>query len=503
MELWRDRRREEILTATSLSKTYGDTTVLNGVDLTIREGEVRALLGANGAGKSTLIKIISGTIQATSGRFSVVGRELRSPCPLDAARAGVATLHQELAIAPGLTVAENVFLGRDVASSFGIVRWKRLNEMAAAVFDELGFSIDVRADAANATPIEQTMTALARALSQESPLLILDEPTASLTDSEVQELFAAVRRLQARDVGVLYVSHRLEEVFALADTYTILRDGVKVSEGLVKDTNIDEIIASMAGRRVGDVFAEKGQPTESVVLRVDDLSSRGLRSASFNLHRGEILGIAGLAGAGRSELVRTIAGAQRCQGGTITLRGKPFVPSNIGDAQRQGVVLVPEERRREGLLPDSIRRNLNATTIGRHVAMRGVVSNKDENSHAQRLWTSYDIRGSGLGQAVLRLSGGNQQKVVLAKFLALDPSVVLLDEPTRGVDVSTKAEIYRLVRGRADEGASVVVVSSELPELLGLCHRVAVMHEGQLLQVFDVSSVTEQELLAACYGRAA
>ena len=495
--------RPEALSARALSKVYGDTTVLNGVDLTIKEGEVRAVLGANGAGKSTLIRIISGTIQATSGRFFVAGRELTNPTPLEAAKAGVATLHQELAIAPGLSVAENVFLGRGVASSCGIVRWKRLNAMAAAVFDELGFPIDVTADAANATPIEQTMTALARALSQDSPLLLLDEPTASLTDSEVQELFKAVRRLRARAVGVLYISHRLEEVFALADTYSILRDGIKVSDGLVEETTIDEVIAEMAGRRIDEVFAEKGQPTHSVVLRVEDLNSRGVLSASFDLCRGEILGIAGLAGAGRSELVRTIAGAQRRYSGTITLRGEPFVPSDVGEAQRQGVVLVPEERRREGLLPDSIRRNLNATTIGRHVTLRGVVSNRAENSNAQALWNSYDIRGSGLTQAVLRLSGGNQQKVVLAKFLALDPLVVLLDEPTRGVDVSTKAEIYRIIRARASAGSSVVVVSSELPELLGLCHRVAVMHEGQLSETFDTSSVSEHELLAACYGRAA
>lgn len=492
-----------VLKTSALTKRYDDTTVLDSVDLTVASGEVRALLGENGAGKSTLIKIVSGSVRATEGTFTVLGRELDAPTPQAAAEAGVATLHQELAIAPGLSVAENVFLGRPVASTVGVVRWKRLRSMARAVFDELGFDIDVTRDAGASTPIEQTMTALARALSQQAPLLILDEPTASLTHAEVNDLFAAVRRLQSHGTAILYVSHRLDEVFELADTYTILRDGKRVAEGDISATDIDRVITAMAGRRIDDVFPPKGGPTDKAVLSVRDLRSRGLHHASLDLHKGEIFGIAGLAGAGRSELIRTISGLQRSHSGSMSLDGKAFRPSSARAAQGRGVVLVPEERRHEGLIPDSTARNLNVTTIGRHVTACGLISTRRELAHAADQWDRYDIRGRGLGQDVLRLSGGNQQKVVLAKFLDLDPEVILLDEPTRGVDVSTKAQIYRLITARADEGAAVVVVSSELPELLGICHRISVMHQGRLSRTFDASTITEQELLAACYGRAA
>lgn len=492
-----------VLDARGVTKVYGDATVLRDVHLSIAPGEVHALLGENGAGKSTFIKIISGCVKATRGSFLVSGDELADPTPHSAAEAGVSTLHQELAIAPGLSVAENVFLGRGSGSSWGIVRWRRLNKMAELVFEDLGFPIDVTTDAGLASPIQQTMTALARALSQEAPLLVLDEPTASLTDSEVSELFAVVRRLQERGVGVLYVSHRLEEVFALADTYTILRDGEKVTGGLISDTNISGVITAMSGRRIDDVFPPRVEPKEAVRLSVEGLESRGVKNASFDLHEGEILGIAGLAGAGRSELVRTIAGAQRRHAGSMILDDERHAPKDAAAAQRHGVVLVPEERRAEGLLPDSIARNLNATTIDRHVVTPGIVSARRENGHAENLWATYDIRGSGTEQDALRLSGGNQQKVVLAKFLALDPQVIILDEPTRGVDVATKAEIYHLIAARAEAGASVIVVSSELPELLGLCNRIAVMHEGRLSAVFDASSVTEPELLSVCYGQAA
>lgn len=490
------------LSLRGLTKQYGDAIVLSNVDMDIAPGEVRALLGENGAGKSTTIKIISGVVRPTAGTIAVVGAPLSISSARDADQHGISTLHQELAIAPGLSVAENVSLGRSAGKRFGLVRWRELNRIAREVFHDLDFDIDVTRDASELSPIGKTMTSIARALSFDAKVLILDEPTASLTDSETEQLLTVVERVAQRGVAVLYVSHRLNEVFRVADTFTILRNGEVVEHGNIDDVTTDHVITAMSGRAIDSVFPKRQHRPERTGVSVRKLHGHGVAPISFDVGEGEILGIAGLAGAGRSELLGMLAGARRRRGGTVELFGEVYDPRTVRQAHRRGVVLVPEERRSEGLLPDTVERNLVITTLGRH-AIAGVMKPGAERRHAQQQWDTYDVRGSSLTQDALRLSGGNQQKIVLAKYLALEPRLILLDEPTRGVDVGTKAEIYRLISERAAAGASVILVSSELPEVLGLCDRIAVLHEGQLNGVFGATTVTEAELLAACYGKAA
>jgi ABC-type sugar transport system ATPase subunit len=464
------------LSLRGLTKTYGEATVLNNVDIDVAPGEVRALLGENGAGKSTTIKIVSGVVRATAGSVSVDGRAVSSQNPRDADRAGIATLHQELAIAPGLSVAENVSLGRSGGKRFGLVRWRELNRIAREVFDELSYVVDVTRDAAELSPIGKTMTSIGRAISLDAKVLILDEPTASLTDAETEQLLAVVKRVADRGVAVLYVSHRLNEVFRIADTYTILRNGELVEDGRIDQVDVDHVITTMSGRAIDSVFPPRVGRGAETAVSVRGLHGHGVGPLSFDVGVGEIFGIAGLAGAGRSEVLAMLAGARTPRGGSVELFGKGYSVRSVSAAHRRGVVLVPEERRSEGLLPDTVQRNMTITTLGRH-ATAGVMSSAAERRYAQQQWDTYDVRGSSLSQDAMRLSGGNQQKIVLAKFLSLEPRLILLDEPTRGVDVGTKSEIYRLVAERASAGASVIVVSSELPELLGLCHRIAVIHE--------------------------
>ncbi|CAN5857967.1 sugar ABC transporter ATP-binding protein [soil metagenome] len=492
-----------VLSVEGVAKSYGDARVLAIDDLQVRAGEVHALLGENGAGKSTLTKIVAGVVTPDRGRVTLAGRTLRLGSPRAAMTSGVSTLFQELATVPGLTVAENVFLGRAVPSRWGVVRWAALERAANELFEGLGQSIDVRLDVERLSAVERTMTALARALSQESRLLVLDEPTAALTEAETTEVFAVIRRLRSRGVAILYVSHRLEEVFSIADRYTVLRNGRRVSGGDVRDTTVSNVIASMAGRPIDAVFPSWTSAPGAVLLEVDGLTGRQISDVSLVVRAGEVLGIAGLAGSGRSELLRILVGASPSRAGRILLEGRPFAPGSPGKAHRNGVALVPQERRSQGLIPDTVERNLNASTIDRHALGSLLMRPRRERSHARSLWQEFHLRGRGPHQDVLTLSGGNQQKVVLARTVALRPRLLLLDEPTRGVDVSTKSEIYRLIRAQAAAGRAVIIVSSELPEIMGLSDRIIVLHEGRVSGRVDRGALTEEGLLHLCYGRPA
>lgn len=492
---------DAVVSVHDLTKRYGGTTVLDGVSLAIAPGEIRALLGENGAGKSTLIKILSGVVRADGGHVEVNGVPVELHRPADAVSHGIATLHQELSIVPGLSVAENIVLGHPYPSRLGRIRWRELDRRAGAMLDLLGQSLPLRADVDSLSPVGKTMTAIARALSHDARLLILDEPTAALTDQETNQLFTTMARLRHQGVGILYVSHRLEEVMQVCDTYTVLRNGVKVAEGLLAQVSIPEIIQAMAGREVGSAEASARGASGPVVLAASGLTGRRVHDVSFEVHAGEVLGVAGLAGSGRSELLRMIAGAQRRRGGTLSVEQQSYAPGSITEAQRRGVVLVPQERRHDGLLPDSVERNANVTTDHRHTWGGVVMRRQRARRHAGDLVANMKVRHQSLDQQVLTLSGGNQQKVVLGKFLALDPRVLLLDEPTRGVDVATKAEIYQLVRQRAEQGMAAVVVSSELPELLTWCDRVMVLVDGHQVATVDPTTTSEDRLLHACYGR--
>jgi ABC-type sugar transport system ATPase subunit len=489
-----------VLRARGLTKRYGDATVLDHVDLDVGAGEVRALLGENGAGKSTLIKILAGVVRPDAGAVEIDGRPVVLHDARSSQAAGIATLHQELQIVPGLSVAENVLLGHRGHQRLGVVRWRSLEARAAELLGLLDQDLDPRREASSLSPVEQTMVAIARALSHDARLVVLDEPTASLTDTETAHLFVAVHRLRDRGVGVLYVSHRLAEVKALCDTCTVLRNGRLVAEERVADVGVDELITAMAGRPFEALFPGRGVPG-AVAASVEGVGGRRCRRVDLEVRSGEILGVAGLAGSGRSELLRIMAGRQRPRHGRVVVGGEVLAPGGggVAGAVRAGVAMVPQERKAEGIVPDSIERNVNLSRLGR-LARMGVLSPRRSAEHARRRADEIDVRRQSLEQDVTTLSGGNQQKVVLARVLSTGPALLLLDEPTRGVDVGTKSEIYHLIRARTDSGAAVVVVSSELPELLGWCDRIAVMHEGRLVTVVDAATTDERTLLSWCYG---
>jgi ABC-type sugar transport system ATPase subunit len=493
-----DASATPVLDAHGLTKQYGDATVLRDVDLRIQPGEVRALLGENGAGKSTLIKILAGVVKADGGSFAVNGQLVIASDARSSQAAGIATLHQELQIVPGLSVAENVLLGHRTHSRLGKVTWRSMEQRAAELLGRVGQSVDPKQEASSLSPVQQTMVAIARALSRDARLVILDEPTASLTDTEAEQLFEAVKRLRTDGVGVLYVSHRLAEVKALCDTFTVLRNGEKVSEGMMEAVSISELIASMAGRPFDALFPTRATHIGEALLEARSLTGRRIRDVNLVLHEREILGIAGLAGSGRSELLRMLAGIQPHRSGAITLHRDP-VPRSVSARLSSGIAMVPQERKAEGVLPDTIERNINASVLSLFASI-GIVRQRSAADHALRRADELHVRRRSMSQDTLTLSGGNQQKVVLARMLATDPKVMLLDEPTRGVDVGTKSEIYSLIRAKTNDGSAAIVVSSELPELLGWCDRIAVVHEGRLVGVADAAATHERELLAWCYG---
>lgn len=492
---------DNLLTLNKVTKSFNGTVVLSEVDLILNPGEIRALLGENGAGKSTLIKVLAGVHQADSGHIIInnVQRELRNP--RQSSLSGIATVHQEIMITPGLSVAENVLLGSKIPTKFGKVDWKKINEIALKYFSDLGQSLDVNQPIEDLSAVQMTMTAIARALCLDAKVLILDEPTAALTDSEVSQIFAVMKKLRDRGLGIIYVSHRLKEVFQIADTYTVLRNGIKVEEGDVSKTSISQLVNLMAGREISSVFQDRQLVESKVILNVTNLSARKIKGINFNLGVGEILGIGGLAGSGRSEILRVIAGAQRRFSGEIELNDKKYAPRSIPSAHHQHVVLVPQERRHDGLIPGSILSNIVISILGRLSILGVLVVSRKERKIGKAAWEKFNIRGKSLSQDIFTLSGGNQQKVVLAKFLALGPKLLLIDEPTKGVDVATRSEIYRILAQLGANGVSIIVVSSELSELIAISNRILIMREGRQVIILKSSETSESKALLACYGR--
>ncbi|CCH88334.1 Ribose import ATP-binding protein rbsA [Modestobacter italicus] len=491
------------LEAVGISKHFDGVFALNGAELSVRPGEIHALLGENGAGKSTLVKVLTGVHTPDSGRILRSGEEVEFANVRVANHAGIVALYQELSIIPTISVAENILLGDQTPSRGGIVQWSRLRRRAQEQLDRLHQRIPLRQLAGELSPVQQTMVSFARALANDAQVLILDEPTASLTDTEITELFAVLRSLRASGVAIVYVSHRLEEVFELCDRITIMRNGETVLTKDVVDSTIDEVISTMVGRSPGELFPDRGTATSTVALTVEGLSGRRVQDVSFTAHRGEVVGIGGLAGAGRSELLRILAGAQKHVSGSITVAGTRL-PHSAGVARTldAGMALVPEERRSQGvILSATIQDNIALANIAT-VSSLGMVSGGRIADITRRGMSDLQVKARSPHQPVGELSGGNQQKVVLAKMLARNPAVLLMDEPTRGIDVGTKAEIYRLIRRLAATGTTVIAVSSELPELIGMSDRVLIMHEGRISGEARSEDADEELLLAYCYGKA-
>jgi ABC-type sugar transport system ATPase subunit len=491
------------LEARDIVKRFDGVHALNGAQLSVRPGEIHALLGENGAGKSTLIKVLTGIYAPDAGTLWRNGEEVEFHNVRVANRAGVSALYQELSIIPSLSVAENILLGDQTPSSGGIVQWRALRRRARQQLDRIHQRIPLGRLAGELSPVQQTMVAFARALATDARVLILDEPTASLTDTEIKELFTVLRSLRDEGVAILYVSHRLEEVFELCDRLTVMRNGETIMTKDVADSHIDEVISNMVGRPGGELYPDRTTATDEVALTVEGLDGRRVRDVSFTAFKGEVLGIGGLAGSGRSELMRILSGAQKHTGGTITV-GSTTLPhsAGVGKALDAGIALVPEERRTQGvILGTTIRDNIALANIPA-VSSFGIVSGARISDIVSKGMGDLKIKARSQHQAVGELSGGNQQKVVLAKMLARRPKVLLMDEPTRGIDVGTKAEIYRLIRELAAGGTTVVAVSSELPELIGMSDRVLIMHEGRISGEVAAAEADEEVLLAYCYGKA-
>lgn len=499
---------ESLLQMRGIVKTFPGVRALDGVDLDVRAGEVQCLLGQNGAGKSTLIKVLSGAHQPDSGSIIWRGEQVRIANPMAAMRLGVATVYQELDLVDGLSVAENIFLGHELTAA-GFSRHGRTEEAAAALLDRLGHpEISPATEVGRLSAAGKQLVSMARALSHDVQLMIMDEPSAVLDQEEVARLFRVIENLTDSGVAVVYISHRLEEIRQVGDRVTVLKDGRTVATDLpAAQTPTSELTRRMTGREVEYVFPDRPGVAESapVVLDVSGLAQRGMFApVDFQVRQGEIVGLAGLVGSRRSEILETVFGVRRPTSGSAAVDGKRLRPGSVRAAVAAGVGLSPEERKSQGLvLHEAIYRNVSLATL-RRFTRGGFVNRADERASAAELTSSLDVRPRDVDRAVGTLSGGNQQKVVLARWLLRECRVLLLDEPTRGVDVGARTELYALVRRLADTGVAIVLVSSELPEVLGLADKVLVLREGQPVHTGPADEIDEHRVLdLVMEGRAA
>ncbi|HYF91595.1 MAG TPA: sugar ABC transporter ATP-binding protein [Symbiobacteriaceae bacterium] len=484
-------------------KRFPGVNALTGVDFTLHAGEIHSLLGENGAGKSTLMKVLGGLYQPEAGEICVGGQAVTIDSPSRATELGIGFIHQELHLAGHLTVAENIFLGQPpVKGPLRRIDWAAMRLGARAVLERLGTQINPDTQVDELSVGNRQMVEIAKALSLNARVLIMDEPTAALTEAESERLAGVVRSLAADGVAIVYISHRLEEIFRLCQSVTVLRDGQLVGTCKVAEVTPDRLITMMVGRALTERFPKVETTPGDLLLEVSGLTIPGLfRDVSFALHRGEILGVAGLMGAGRTEVMRAVAGVDRPGAGTVTLGGQPLPPGNPAVAIAKGLVLVPEDRKKQGLLTDrSVRENTSLAVL-RSLTRGGLLRGDRERAMVDRFIADLGIRTPNREQSVTLLSGGNQQKVVLARWLSTNPRVLILDEPTRGIDVGAKAEIYKLMGRLVQEGMGIILVSSELPEVLGLSDRILVMHKGRLTGEFRRHEADQEQIMRAATGR--
>ncbi|MCO6511241.1 MAG: xylose ABC transporter ATP-binding protein [Aridibacter famidurans] len=505
-----DTDQRPLLEMRLITKEFPGVKALDEVTFDLCEGEFHALVGENGAGKSTLMKVLSGVYPYGdySGEILIEGAEARFHDVGDAERAGIAIIFQELSLVKELTVAENIFLGREPAR-FGIIDRLRLYREASNLLSDLGLRIDPRAEVGDLGIGQQQLVEIAKALSQEAKILVLDEPTAALTDTEVETLFGILENLRSRGVGMVYISHKLEEVFRMSDRITVLRDGKTVGTFPAADVVRESVISMMVGREVGDIFPEVTHEFGDTVFEVRDLTSQDpdhpgrmlVDDVSFSVRRGEVLGIAGLMGAGRTDLLMALFGAARGKvTGEVLIEGRRVEIDSPRDAIRNGIGFVTEDRKRYGLvIGQTVRENVTLACLKK--ISGGFFTNRSkERAATERMLEKLNIKAPSVASEAGTLSGGNQQKVVLAKWLLTEPKVLFLDEPTRGIDVGAKQEIYAEINRLAEEGLAIVMVSSELPEVLGLADRVIVLHEGRKTGDFSKSGATPESVMAAATG---
>jgi len=492
-----------ILEMRAISKTFPGVKALNDVNIALFPGEVTALIGENGAGKSTLVKILTGIYQSDEGEIHIDGKPVTFGNAQDAIDHGVTAIHQETVLFDELSVAENIFIGHAPKTSLGLVNWKGVNARALALLHSLESNIDPRTRLKDLSIAQRHLVAIARALSVDARIVIMDEPTAALSRKEVDDLFQIVKRLKAQGKAILFISHKFDEVYEIADNYAVFRDGKAVGSGVLAEISQNDIVRLMVGRSIEHAFPKVDIPLGETVLKVENYSHpTEFRDISFALRKGEILGIYGLVGAGRSEICQSLFGVTRPSGGRLELDGKEIQIRSPGDAIHAGIVYVPEERGRHGaVLQLPIYQNISLPSLGR-TSRSGFLRAAEELALARKYAERFDLRAAALSVPVGTLSGGNQQKVVIGKWLATQPKILILDEPTKGIDIGSKAAVHAFISELAGEGLSIIMVSSELPEILGMSDRVLVMREGLSAGLFERASMSAETLVRAATGNA-
>jgi ABC-type sugar transport system ATPase subunit len=480
-----------------ISKTFPGVKALDDVQFSVNKGEVHALIGENGAGKSTLIKILAGVEVPDHGfKFLFEGQPVNIKQPIDATRLGISVIYQDLSLFPNLSVAENIAIGRDQSGGFSKVPWKSIHEIARSAIAELGIDIDVRQPLEQLSIAKQQLVAIARALAFQAKLIIMDEPTSSLSEGEVENLYRVIRGLKDKGIAIVFVSHKLKELFTVSDRFTVLRDGKYVGTYDAKELNEEKLIALMVGRKI-ELEQHERRNRGSLVLEVDRLSKRGnFRDVSFALYQGEIVGVTGLVGSGRTELAQALFGLNTPDSGVIRVNGQEVRVRNSTDAVKLGFAYVPESRQRQGLiLRQSIINNVSISILNKLRNKLGLISRKKEVDLAKEYGFKLDIRPAIPEMTVGKLSGGNQQKVVIAKWLATNPNVLIIDEPTNGIDIGAKTEIHRLLRSLADQGMAILMISSELPEILNVSDRILVMRKGRIVAEMNTKTATQESIM--------
>lgn len=485
----------------NIHKAFGTNQVLSGVDFELQEGEVHALMGENGAGKSTLMNILIGLHQRDQGTIKIDGKETYFTSPKEAEKLGITFIHQELNVWPEMTVLDNLFIGKEVTSSFGLLNTRQMKALAKEQFSKLSVDIPLDRPAGECSVGQQQMIEIAKALMTDAKVIIMDEPTAALTEREIQKLFGVITSLKKNGVSIVYISHRMEEIFTICDRITIMRDGRTVDTKSIPQTSFDEVVRKMVGRELTERYPARNPSYGEVVLEVRNASSNdSFHDVSFHVRAGEILGFSGLMGSGRTEMMRAIFGLDKLDQGEVVIRGKKVNIRKPVDAVKHGIGFITEDRKDEGLVLDfSIRENMALPNLF-SFSSKGFISTAKEQEFVDTLIKRLQIKTQSSETAARNLSGGNQQKVVIAKWVGIGPSVLILDEPTRGVDVGAKREIYQLMNELTDRGVAIIMVSSELPEVLGMSDRIAVVHEGHISGVLSKEEATQENIMTLATG---
>ena len=484
-----------------ITKTFGGVYALKNASFRVKPGEIHALVGENGAGKSTLMKILSGAVQMDSGTIRIDGQACNITSPKVSKDLGVAVIYQEFMLAPHLTVAENIFIDR-LSGKKPVIDWRNLKKQAGELLDKLGFGdIDAGMPVADLPVAYQQIVEICKSLAKNEKILVLDEPTAVLTFSEIEKLFGLLRSLRAQGIGIVYISHRLDEIFELCDAVTVLKDGMLVKELNIKDTDKKSLINLMVGRELSTLFPERNAVIGETLLEVKHIcAGRMVDDVSFSVRRGEVLGFSGLVGAGRTETMRAIFGADKMESGQVVYQGKEVLLKSPVDAVGRKIGLVPEDRKNQGvLIEQSIRVNTTLTSLGR-VSKMGIIKHKKDKEFSKKILAELATKYASVEDNVSSLSGGNQQKIALAKWLAADCQCMILDEPTRGVDVGAKAEIYKNINKLAESGMAIIMISSEMEEIINMCDRVMIMRQGKIVGELEKNEMTENNLIKLSMG---